>query len=188
MTLQELLLQMSGDLEGFFRNHTPAPLLRYESIDDLVQGTISRALQSAENFEPRSDEESRAWVFRLARRHLTDRQRHWMALKRDGGKVMRLDWTQSGSSSPLDPQASQTGPSTFALRREQLIFATRALSMLLERDRNLVSWAAEDKPLEEQAEILGLTYRATVVARQRALERYRKTYELVLKGAKRRHE
>ena len=51
-----------------------------------------------------------------------------------------------------------------------------------ERDRNLVQMASEGVPLREQAERLQLSYAAVQKAGLRALERFRKAYELVARA------
>jgi len=56
-----------------------------------------------------------------------------------------------GTRPGLDPPASQTSPSMFVAPREQLVLAVPALDLLLDRDRDLVGWAAEGLPLAEQA-------------------------------------
>jgi hypothetical protein len=60
-----------------------------------------------------------------------------------------------------------------------IALAVRALDLLLPRDRDLVRWSADGVPLDEQAERLGVAYEAAGKARQRAIERFRKTFALV---------
>lgn len=71
-----------------------------------------------------------------------------------------------------------TGSSTFAARREHLRLAVLALAALPPRDRDLVRRTSEDVPIEEQAKSLGLSYDAAKQARLRALERFRKAFDL----------
>jgi DNA-directed RNA polymerase specialized sigma24 family protein len=168
-------------LLAFMRRHARG-LLRFESAEDLVQGTHARALAEAERFEFRGDQELGAWLLTLARRHVADRHDHWSALKRGSGRVARLTWsgadsTAGGGAPPV--AAAGPGPSTFASRRELLVLAARALAVLLPRDRQLVQWASEDVPVAEQAERLGIGYDAAQRAGLRALERFRKAYRLV---------
>ena len=68
---------------------------------------------------------------------------------------------------------------THASRKELLVLVARALAVLSPRDRQLVTWATEDLPLQEQASSLGLTYPAAQKAAQRALERLRKAFRLL---------
>lgn len=182
----ELVVEHRPALERWLGREA-GPLLRYESAEDLAQGAVSRALEAAAGFRWQGPDEARAWLFRIARRHLDDRRRHWLAFKRDGARVLRFEITRSGGggSAVALPHASQTGPSTFALRREQLVIAARALALLPPRDRDLVRWAAGDVPIRDQADRLELGYEAAVQARKRALDRFRRTYELVLRSLSR---
>jgi DNA-directed RNA polymerase specialized sigma24 family protein len=78
-----------------------------------------------------------------------------------------------------EPAATATGPTTFASRREQLVLATKALDLLLPRDRDLVKWSGEGLSTEEQARRLDLSAEAAGRARRRALDRFRKAFRLV---------
>jgi DNA-directed RNA polymerase specialized sigma24 family protein len=179
--LEQAVVASRGELIEFLGRHAPAALLRFETPEDLAQGVASEALASADRFTWEGEPQTRAWLFRVARRHVADRTDHWMALKRRSGPLLRLDATRTGSAGggTPEPAITQTGPSTFAFRREQLRLTTKALALLLPRDRDLVTWASEGVPLAEQAERLGIAYRAVSKAGQRAFDRFRKTYELV---------
>ncbi len=157
-------------------------LLRYQSVEDLTQAVVVRALENREQFEYRGDDAFVGWVFTLGRNVLSDRRDHWSALKRRSGVLLRYTASVAASDDPravAEPSAEIAGPSTFAARREQIILATRALDLLLPRDRKLVVWSSEGVDIDEQAERLGLSYAAVTQARRRALERLRKSYELV---------
>ncbi|PCJ55145.1 MAG: hypothetical protein COA70_02525 [Planctomycetota bacterium] len=156
---RDLLLSRRSELLGFLRRHAPQAVLRYESPEDLLQGTLTLALEGFAKLEERNDDSTRAWLFRIARNHLADRTRYWMALKRRSGKVLRFEISRSESATDMsawDPKASQTSPSQCAMRREQLVTAVKAMNLLMERDRNLVTWTAHKIPLSEQASKLGL--------------------------------
>jgi RNA polymerase sigma factor (sigma-70 family) len=155
-------------------------LLRFESAEDLTQGVHLRALERGGGFEYRGDTEFFAWVYRLARTYLADRRSHWSALKRRSGRLLRLTAGVGDSLGAVgEPPGSRTGPSTFAARREQIVLATKALDLLLPRDRDLVRWSGEGLTTEEQAERLGISAEAAGRARRRALTRFRKTFRLV---------
>ena len=177
--LQDLLVELRGELVGFLHKEAGPVLRRFETAEDLYQGVASKALEAQNRFEYRTPGEARAWLYRIARNHIADRYKHWLALKRRSGQVLRFELSHSAEGGAPEPRASQTGPSTFALRREQLVLATRALSMLLDRDRELVQWNAEGIPLSEQAERAGMNYHALAQASRRALERFRKIFDLV---------
>ncbi len=59
------------------------------------------------------------------------------------------------------------------------MWATRAIALLLPRDRDIVRWTTEGMTIEEQAARLGLSQEAATRAQSRALERLRKAYRLV---------
>jgi RNA polymerase sigma factor (sigma-70 family) len=168
----EALLDGHGDtLRRFVRAHG-GQLLRRESEEDLVQGIALRALERRQSFK---GGDFGAWIVTVARSYLADRANYWQALRRKPGALLRLT---SGGTGGLDPAATATGPSTLAARREHLKLAVAALAALPPRDRDLVKWTSEDVPLEEQAKRLSLSYDAAKQARLRALDRFRKAFEL----------
>ncbi len=180
--VKQLLLQHRDELRGFVRRHAPAPLLACETVEDLLQGIATRALESERNFESRDAAQGRAWIYRVARAYLVDRTRYWTALKRRSSQVLRFELSRPGADSSrmfFDPAASQTSPSQFAVRKEQLMLAAKALDLLLERDRDLVTWAAQDIPLKEQAERLECSHEAATQASHRARKRFRKVMMLM---------
>lgn len=184
-TLEEALARHHAVLVDLVRREA-AGLLRFETPEDLVQGICTRALAGRGNFEYRSEAECIGWLRTVARRHIADRHDYWSALRRGSGRVLRLTWGSSGGSteaSPLPP-GSMTGPGTFAERRESLVIAAQALAALPDRDRDLVKWMSEGVPLREQAERLGIAYLAAQRAGLRAVERFRKTFELISRKAR----
>ncbi|HEX5138864.1 MAG TPA: sigma-70 family RNA polymerase sigma factor [Planctomycetota bacterium] len=167
--LGSLLAAHSADLLLFLRKNGKR-LLDRETEEDLLQGVRLRALEHAAEFRYEGREAFFAWLHALARSYLADREKHWSALRRNPGALLRL--------TAADPASTATGPSTFASRKEQLKLALEALATLLPKDRDLVRWSSEDVPLEDQAARLGVSYDAAKQARLRALERFRKAYEL----------
>lgn len=179
--LAALLVEHDARLRGFLHKEG-AGLLRWETIDDLVQGVTLRALGEESRFEYRGAEAFTGWLFTVARRHIADRHDYWSALRRGSGKVLRLTWSSSSGGDPfarLTPPGTRPGPSTFADRREMVVYAARAVHRLPPRDRQFVRWMSEDVPIEEQAERLGMTYAAAQRAGLRALERFRKVFRLI---------
>lgn len=184
------LIELRQDLTSFLGRNASKTLLRFETADDLFQGFATQALARADRFEDRGVGSAGAWLYELGRNYLRDRHRHWSALKRGSGKILR-----SGLGAPVssviprsgdafsDPAASEVGPATVASKREELVLAAKALALLLPRDRQVVEWSAQGMPVNEMAERLGLTADAASKAHTRALERLRKTHELVLRQA-----
>jgi len=156
------------------------PVLRFETVDDLVQSIHLHALEHRDAFQYRGLEPFLAWINEVARRYLKDRRDHWAALKRRPAGLVRL--TQVGSNDPgaaAEPAGRGTGPATFAARREQLNLAVRALEMLMPRDRDLVRWTTQGHDDDSIATRMHLERKTAARARQRAVERFRKAYRLL---------
>jgi RNA polymerase sigma factor (sigma-70 family) len=182
MTFEDLLAARHEDLVRYCLRHAGASL-RFESAEDLAQGVHLVALARREKFDLRSESEFDAWLFRLARGHLSDRRIYWSALKRRGGRLLRITASPPSrgahGAAVGEPFVQGAGPSTFAARREQFVLAVRALSFLTPRDQTLVRWYSEGVPLAEQAVRLDAGYDAVRVGQKRALERFRKSFRLV---------
>ncbi len=181
--LARLISERHDEILAFVRRRAGGGLLRLETVEDLAQGVCAHALAQEQHVEGR--DALGAWLFRLAENFLHDRRDYWTALKRSGSNVLRagLGGTADGELSQVGGlAASVTGPSTFAIRREQIQVAACALDMLLPRDRELVSGIAHGLTVEEQTAGLGLSYDAVVQSRRRALERFRSCFRLALGG------
>lgn len=154
-------------------------LLRFESADDLVQGIMASAVASGDELEWRGDAAFNGWIRTIAARHLSNRRDYWFAMKRNPGAVLRL--TQGGSRGEGWPGVADpsTGPRTFAQRREQLTLVTRAMALLLPRDREIIQWSGEGASVADIAQRLGISEDAAERARSRALDRLRKAFVLV---------
>lgn len=175
--LPDLLVEHRADLLSFIERNA-GRILRFESAEDLLQGAHLRALERSSGFEWRGREPFLKWLHAVARTYLADRHHYWNALRRRPARLVRLGTAAGTGDGRADPAATSTGPSTFASRREQVAIALRALALLLPRDRDLVRWTCEDVPIEEQAQRVGVSREAATRARHRALERFRKAFEL----------
>jgi RNA polymerase sigma factor (sigma-70 family) len=179
----ERLLQHSrGEIQRYVEKRAGGALIRMESSEDLAQDICARALRHRGTFEWRDEVSFRAWLFEIARNHIEDRRDYWSALKRAGTDLLRMGAVDSRDASWRELSniaASVTGPSTFAVRREQLALAAKSLALLLPKDRTLVEGIAAGQSTQDQATQLGLSVPATESARKRALERLRKTFKLV---------
>lgn len=157
-------------------------LLRYETVDDLVQGVVVRALERGAEFRFQGEERFLAWMYTVARSFLADRHAHWLALRRRPAGLFRLLQNDSETGDPhavREPAIDATGPSTFASRREQITLALRALDLLFPRDRDLVRWTTQGLSVEEIAARLDVAPNTAVQARGRALGRLRKAHRIV---------
>lgn len=179
--LDALLAKFHSEMEAFLKLKGRG-LLRFESLEDLLQGVHLRAWESRRDFEYRSDREFLAWIHVVAERHIADRHDYWSALKRDTARVVRLTRGEDPTTDLLGavlPAWSQSGPGTLAARRELMVMAVRALASLPPRDQQLVRYFAEGLDLDDQAQQLGLSYAAVQRAGLRALERFRKAFALI---------
>ena len=159
-------------------------LSRKDSIEDLVQDICLRALRQEGQFTYSSDGEFLAWLKLIARQQIADRHDYWSALRRQAGHLLRITSSSSSGSDPspsVRPAGRSTGPATFADRREMLELASKSLSMMLERDRELVRRVSLGDDISDLAKYLNSSYSAAEIAKRRALERFRKTFELLLR-------
>lgn len=179
--IAELLSRHDAGLAALIRREAGVALLRFDSIDDLLQGARAEAIRSAASLEYRGEPAFTGWLHEVARRHLSARRDYWFACKRNPGALLRL--TLTGFEGRPLPRAeladTATGPVTFAQRREMLVQAARAAALLLPRDRQIVQWTIDGLDARRIGEHLGLSEAAADKARQRALERLRQAFELV---------
>ncbi len=181
--LEQLILERSNHVEAVVRRHAGS-LLRLETVDDLAQGARLSILQSIDVFEWRGDEAFDGWVATVVRNHLNDRRAYWNAARRNAGHLLRVSLAgpQSGVAMGIEPISSRTGPLTFAERRDQVDVAMQALATLLPRDQELLELERQGATVEEIATALDLTPGSAGRARLRALDRFRRAYDLFERG------
>ena len=172
--LPDLLSAHRATLVRFFERKG-AYLKRYEAAEDLAQGVHLHALRYADRFEYQGDPQFVSWLLQLARQHLANRIAHWKALKRDAGPMMRITFSGTG----VQPAADAIGPSTHASQKEQLNTAALAMDGLPPRDRELVKLMSAGASIADIAAQMDMTETATQRARLRAIDRFRKIYEIV---------
>lgn len=171
-------------LRALLRREAGTTLLRFDSLEDLLQGVHAEAVRSGDAFEYRSEPEFIGWLFTIARRHVMARREYWFAGKRRHGAILRLTFSAgSGQIERRELADSATGPGTFAFRREQLLLATRAAAMLLPRDREIVHALVDGVTAPELSQRLGITVDAAEKAKVRAIERLRRAFELLSRAA-----
>lgn len=166
-----LLVRHRPRLVRYFERRAGA-LRRQESPEDLAQGVHLYAIQHRDAFEYQGEPAAVGWLLRLARQHHARRIEHWNAMKRDGGRMLRLTLAEH-------PAAEGPGPRTAAEQSEQLLLAARAMDGLPERDFELVQLMTRDLSVREIAERLGLSEAAAQKARLRAMDRFRKIFVIL---------
>ncbi|MBI3817046.1 MAG: hypothetical protein HY286_00015 [Planctomycetes bacterium] len=183
--LRNALDQHRGRLLQFVRKRGSA-LLKYEEEDDLLQGIQLRILGAASEFEFRGESAALRWMLQLSEQYLIDRRRYWHACRRDGRGLLHI--TQAtitrgrAGGAVADPTSSVTSPSSSASKRETQTLAGLVLNLLVERDQLLVRSFLNNDSLPDLAASLGLSYEAAKKSRLRALERFRKAFELASKA------
>ena len=179
MNLPELLTKHRPVLVRYFERNARS-LRRYEAAEDLAQGVHLHAVRHEDRFEYQGEKPFVSWLLHLAQQHLADRIAHWKALKRDAGPMMRITYG-AGATAGVNPVSPATGPITHASRQEQLRVAALAMDGLPARDRQLVQMVTSGASIESVAERLRISPAAAQKARLRALDRFRKIYEIVLR-------
>lgn len=164
-----------------FVERDAAALLRHETADDLVQAIYARALDQLPRFSYRGADAYFGWLAHVARQHFADRHDYWTAARRQAGRVLRVAASsgdiRDGATSAVQVPAGGSGPATFAVRREQLEIAARAVQDLAPRDQAVVRALTRGASIEELARELGVSYDAAEKAKSRALERFKKAFE-----------
>jgi RNA polymerase sigma factor (sigma-70 family) len=183
--VESLLLEHRGVLEALIRREAGVVLLRFETPEDLVQGAVQEAIRAGGGFKYEGPAAFISWLSLIGRRYLSARRDYWLAHKRNPGNVLRLTMTGAGTRPRQRAELADTatGPATFAFRREQLILATRAMAMLLPRDREIITMISDGLQASQIAERLDVSVDAAEKARTRAIERLRKTFEIIGQSA-----
>ncbi len=75
-------LQTHEDDRVLFLARHAGWILRYETVEDLMQGLHVRVLERGKEFEYRGRDEFLKWIYTVARTLLADRNEYWSALKR----------------------------------------------------------------------------------------------------------
>lgn len=179
------LLELHREALLRWTNKNARGLLKRESADDVVQGIQLRALKQEAQFTYRGEKEFLAWVFLVAKQHVADRHDYWSALRREAGKMLRVTASDAKASrasiAGINPAAEGIGPGTYASRREMMEIAARALDVMLPRDREIIQLVGQGRSNDEIAEALAVGYDAAEQAKRRALERFKKTVELLIR-------
>ena len=176
-TLAEALERLRPRLLAFVRLHFDPALRARESCSDLVQSVCREVLENVGRIEYQGDEAFRCWLFTWALHKIRDRQRYWLAQKRDAGREVRLDG--SGADDLLACYGTFCTPSREAMLHEQIDRIERAFDRLPPQYREVITLARiAGLPHAEIAARLGSTPGAVRTQLNRALVRL--TSELAL--------
>ncbi len=179
-------LDRTRDQLGKWVEREARGLLKRESVDDVVAGIHARALSQLEGFELRSDAEGFNWLKTIARQHVLDRQKYFAALRRQGGEMLRITSASLGDTPDARPGVQvagrMTGQVTYAMRREAIDLAAKAIASLLPRDQEIVRRTVDGASVEDVAKEFRMSYDAAEQARRRAMERFKKAYEVLARA------
>lgn len=182
--LTELLVRHHHELLRRLRSRG-AGLLHHETVEDLAQGVHLRALKAADHFDYQGHEAFLGFLSQLVRAHVADRHEYWAAARRNGGALMRV--TQMGGGSTMgngvNPASPNSGPVTFAQRRDLLTIAAQAVDVLLPRDQQIVGMISAGLSISEMAEQLSLSEHTVRRTKLRAVDRFRQAFELLAGGS-----
>jgi RNA polymerase sigma-70 factor (ECF subfamily) len=153
--------------------------------DDLVQQTMTRALEKRDRFRGSDDAQRAAWLRTLLSHTLIDAVRK---LARAGGVVRSLEAAIEQSSARLEAflAADQTSPSLQVERQERLLRLADALTSLPDDQRRAVELKhLHGLALVEVARQMGRTVPAVAGLLQRSLRTLRQKLGETGKGADR---
>jgi len=157
-------------LLAYVRLHS-GPLIRArESCSDLAQSVCREVLSGRERLEYRGEAPFRKWLFAKAMSKILDRQRYWMAQKRDPDREQRYDELSDGAL--LQTLNSVCSPSEAVAGAEDLERFERVFAGLPEDYRRVILLARiVGCSHAEIAEELGCTEGASRMLLNRALVR-----------------
>lgn len=162
---QELFERVSPALYAWFALHLRGPLRQQFDVEDLLQETTLRALESLANWRVELGS-FRQYYFGIAKNLLA------MALRRRSRDPSRPRAAETSSASQqLDPATTLTRA---VARDEELLELVKLLEALPDEDRSLVLHRGlEGLPHDEVARILGVSVDAAQKRWQRLCERLR---------------
>ena len=178
-TLDTLLVAHLDTLAAIVRKKG-RHLLRHETAEDLVQGMVASALQSAGGFEYQGDAQLLGWLRKVAERYIRDRSEYWNADKRTPLPRHSITTSDPSTLTPargVNPPARAPGPATGASQKDEVEAALRAIATLSQRDREILQWLKEGVEPDEMADLLGVSLDAARQAKRRAIERFRDAYK-----------
>jgi RNA polymerase sigma-70 factor (ECF subfamily) len=144
---------------------------------DLVQETLARAHEKAEQFRGSTEAERAAWLRQILSNQIAAAvRRHLAAGKRDAGRERSLNAAVEQSSARLEAllAADQTSPSERAVRHEELHRLAEALARLPEDQRRAVELHhLHGLAVEDMAHELGRSESAAGGLLRRGLKRLR---------------
>ena len=170
--LEALLERHLPSLLVYVRLHAGELLRRKEASQDLVQSVCREILASMDRFEHRGAPAFRAWLFAKALGKIRDRQRYWLAGRRDARRERELTDSVSGAIDHAAVRPQFASPSQAAIGEEEMRRLEDAFEELPEDYRQVITLARiVGLPHAEIAAQMERSEAATRVLLYRALAR-----------------
>jgi len=159
-------------LRAYVRLRLNPTLRAKESCSDVVQSICREVVENLGRFEYRGEASFRLWLYRSALNKIIDKQRYWLADRRDPGRERAQDPRDSRSRVLSDSYATITTPSRVAMDREGVARIESAFDRLPDRYRAVILLSRiVGLPHREIARQMGKTEQATRTLLRRALVR-----------------
>jgi len=139
--LEALIERHLPGLRAFVRLHAGAELRARESTSDLCQSACREVLAHADRFRYAGEDAFRHWLYTTAMRKIRNRQRYWLAARRDAQRDVPLVAPSSPDRSAaalLECYASICTPSKDAIAREAIERIETAFEELTSEQREVV--------------------------------------------------
>ena len=138
--VEPLLKRYLPGLRAWVRSQSGPELNALESHSDLCQTVCREVLEKADRFRHEGEGAFRHWLYTTASRKIRNKQRYWLAQRRDVGRNKPLaEASPSGDEVELiDCYASICTPSEDASIKEELQRIEAALSEISEEHREVI--------------------------------------------------
>lgn len=166
--LEGLLQRYLPELRAFLRLRTGPRLRARETPDDLAQSVCREVLGQLSQFDYRSEQSFKHWLFTAALHKVQDKGRFYAAERRDAGR----EWGPVDDPQLLSGYASLLSPSRVAIGREDIARVERAFDELPDDYREVITLhRLVGLGHEEIAARMGRSVEASRVLLHRALAR-----------------
>jgi RNA polymerase sigma-70 factor (ECF subfamily) len=170
--VEELLVRHLPGLRRYVERNAGRLVSAKESHSDLVQ-SVCRELfvqLGREGFEYQGEAQFKRWLYRAALRKIMNRQRFWLADRRDAGRERVPGAGTEGTTQSFAPIQVGASPSEEAVLREDLAHFEAAFARLPETHREVLQMAQVDGlSHKEIGERLGISEAHSRVLLSRAL-------------------
>ena len=138
--VEPLLERHLPGLRAWVRLKAGGALLAQESTSDLCQSVCREVLENLDRFKYAGEGAFRHWLYTTATRKIRNRQKYWLAQKRDKGRdVALVQASPSGDDVHLaEAYASICTPSQDAAAREEIERVEAAFALLSDEHREVI--------------------------------------------------